>query len=105
MLPDRRNLQTLIWIAPLASVVILWAGGEVLFLGSPFQAQLWTLTPVGTLTLTMDRLSALFVFITGLIFLPVSIFSAQYMTRHLGRESLKSFSGLYHALFASIVLV
>jgi hydrogenase-4 component B len=105
MLPDRRSLQTLVWIAPLASVVILWASGEVLFLGSPFQAQLWTLTPVGTLTLTMDRLSALFVFITGLIFLPVSIFAAQYMTRHLGRESLKSFSGLYHALFASIVLV
>jgi hydrogenase-4 component B len=106
ILPDRRSLQTLVWTAPLASVAILWASGEVLFFGSTFQTQLWTLTPLRTLTLEMNQLSALFIFISSLVFLPVSIFSAQYMSsKYLGRESLKSFSAFYHALFASIVLV
>ena len=53
----------------------------------------------------MDRISALFLCITALVYLPVSIFSAEYMKRYLGHYSLKSFGVFYHLLFASIVLV
>ncbi len=105
ILPDRRSLQTLALISPAASIFILGASGEVLFFGSSIQKELWTLVPLGTLTLKVDRLSALFIFITGVVFLPASVFSARYMSRYIGRFSLRPFSAFYHALFASIVLV
>ena len=60
---------------------------------------------LGTLTLAADRLSAIFLFVTGLVFLPVSIFSGAYLTKYAASYSLRYFSILYHGLFASIVLV
>jgi hydrogenase-4 component B len=105
LLPDRRNPLFLAWISSIASISILLSSGKVLLYGLPFQIELWTLPFLGTLILKMDRLSALFVFITGLVFLPVSIFSAGYMKKYLGRYNLKTFSVFYHLLFASIVLL
>lgn len=105
IVPDRSNPNTVAWIASLASLVALWGGGEVLFAGTGFQAELWTLPSLGTLHVSADRLSALFIVVTGLVFLPVSIFSAGYLQRYLGRYSLKAFSVMYFALFASIVLI
>ena len=46
-----------------------------------------------------------FLFVTGLVFLPVSIFSGVYLAKYAREYSLRYFSILYHALFASIVLV
>ena len=60
---------------------------------------------MGKLVLAMDRPSALFVFVTGLVFLPVSIFSAGYMPKYLGRYNLKTFGAFYHVLFAATILV
>ena len=104
-LPDRKNPLFLAWISSIAAISILWSSGNVLLYGIPFQFELWTLPFLGTLVLQMDRLSALFVFITGLVFLPVSIFSAGYMKKYFGRYNLKTFSVFYHLLFASIVLL
>jgi hydrogenase-4 component B len=105
VIPDRRNPATLAWMASLEAAVILLLSGFVLLSGRSFQIELWDPLSLGTMGLKMDRLSALFVFITGLVFLPVSIFSAGYMKRYLGRYSLKSFSIFYHFFFASIVLL
>jgi hydrogenase-4 component B len=105
LLPDRRNPTALALIASLEAAVILWVSGYVLLTGRVFQIDLWDILSLGTMVLRMDGLSALFVFITGLVFLPVSIFSAGYMKKYLGRYSLKSFSIFYHLLFASIVLL
>ena len=44
-----------------------------------WQLGLWNIWSLGPLVLRMDRLSALFVFVTGLVYLPVSIYSARYM--------------------------
>jgi len=104
-LPDRRNPLFLAWISSIASISILLSSGNVLLYGLPFQIELWTLPFLGTLILKMDCLSALFVFITGLVFLPVSIFSAGYMKKYLGRYNLRTFSVFYHLLFASIVIL
>jgi hydrogenase-4 component B len=104
-LPERRNPLLLAWISSIAAISVLWSSGIVLLYGLPFRIELWTLPFLGTLFLQMDRLSALFVFITGLVFLPVSIFSAGYMKKYLGRYNLKTFSVFYHLLFASIVLL
>jgi hydrogenase-4 component B len=105
LLPARRNPLALAWVASLAAAVILVASGKVLLSGLSFQTDLWTLPFLGKLVLSMDRLSALFVFLTGLVFLPVSIYSAGYMERYLGHYNLKTFSAFYHLLFGSTVLV
>jgi len=104
-LPERRNPLLLAWISSIAAISVLWSSGNVLLYGLPFQIELWTLPFLGTMVLQMDRLSALFVFITGLVFLPVSIFSAEYMKKYFSRYNLKTFSVFYYLLFASIVLL
>ena len=83
------------------------SGGErVLLVGDlPFQARLWPVLSLGTLTLAADRLSAFFLFVAGLVFLPVSIFSGVYLLKYKATYSLRYFSLLYYGLFASIVLV
>ncbi len=103
--PGRRNPIILSWIASASAIAILLASGDTLLYGQPFQMRLWDLFSFGPLVLRMDRLSALFVFVTGLVYLPVSIYSAVYMRPYLNRYSLRSFGIYYHLLFASIVLL
>jgi len=101
----RRNPIALATVGSLAALAVLAASSVVLITGASFRAELWPVLSLGMLTLTTDRLSALFLFVTGLVFLPVSIFSGTYLAKYLGHYSLRYFSVLYHALFASIVLV
>jgi hydrogenase-4 component B len=104
-LPDRKNPLCVAGLGVLASLLVLGMGGTVLLSGMPFRIELWHVPHLGRLVLEMDRLSALFLCITALVYLPVSIFSAEYMKRYLGRYSIRWFGVLYHLLFASIVLV
>ncbi len=104
VLSDRRNPAALAWFGALASVVLLWASGQTLITGDAFHANLWRVPGLGTLSLAMDRISALFVCITALIYLFVSVFSAGYMGKYAGRYSLRSFGVFYHLLFGAIVL-
>ena len=105
ILSERRNPATLAWVASLSSAIILLASGKVLLSGQTFQTELWRISSLGAISLKMDRLSALFIFVTGIVFLPVSLYSARYLERYLGRYSLKSFGVFYHLLFASIVFI
>jgi hydrogenase-4 component B len=106
-LPTKRNLVALAWIGSLSSIAILLVSGNVLLSGHLLQIELWKVFPLGKMILKMDRLSALFIFAAGLVFLPVSIFSAPYMNlkKYRKRYSLRSFGIYYHLLFASIVLL
>jgi hydrogenase-4 component B len=104
VLPDRMNPPALALVASIASVLALLASGGTLLFGAPFQISLWQLPYFGRIDLSMDRISALFVFISALVYLPVSIFSAQYLVKYSGRYSLKSFGIFYHLLFGFIVL-
>ncbi len=94
----------LAWVASLAAIVLLWAGGRALFYDQTIICPLWQVTADIKLSLEVDRLSAFFLFVTGLVFLPVSIFSAEYLNRYADSYSLKSFAIFYHLLFAAIVL-
>jgi hydrogenase-4 component B len=105
VVPQRWNPLVLAWVASLAAACILGAAGQALFAGSNFETELWSLPSLGTLRLGLDRLSALFLLVTGLVFLPTSIFSAGYLKRYLRRYSLKTFSVWYLGLFTSIVLI
>lgn len=105
VLPERRQPAALAWIASTAAIVVIVASGEVLLAGQVFEMKLWPLLSLGTLSLAMDRLSALFVLVVGLVFLPVSVFSAAYMRKYITKYNLRYFSILYYGFLASLVLV
>jgi len=92
-------------LASIASLAVLWTGGNILLAQDGLHISLWTLPMLGTMEISVDRMSAVFLMVAGLVFLPVSIFSSGYLIRYLGRYSLKRFSALFFGLFASIVLV
>ncbi|MGD0533205.1 MAG: proton-conducting transporter membrane subunit [Methyloceanibacter sp.] len=105
ILPTRWNPISLAVFGTLTALVLLAAGGLLLLGDAEFHAELWPVLSLGVMTLAADRLSALFLFVAGLVFLPVAIFSGSYLVKYLCHYSLRYFNFLYFALFASIVLV
>ena len=105
LVPERRNPALVAWAGSLASLVALWVSGRVLWSGAILHGSLWTIRSLGTLTFSLDRLSALFLLVAAVVVLASSVFSASYLKRYAGRYSLKGFSACYLLLFASIVLV
>jgi hydrogenase-4 component B len=102
--PARWSPAVLATIGALAALLLLAASGVLLVSGF-FRAELWSILSLGTLMLQADRLSAFFLFVSGLVFLPVSLFSTVYLKKYAKHNSLRYFGILYHALFASIVMV
>jgi hydrogenase-4 component B len=102
---ERWNAMVLAVIGSLSALVIIVAGALLLLGDSSFSADLWAVPSLGTMQLAADRLSTLFLLVTGVVFLPVSVFSGAYLEKHQVHYSLKYFGALYHVLFASIVLV
>ena len=92
-------------IGSLSAILILLTSALLLVGDTSFRAELWPALWLGTMELAADRLSALFLLIAGLVFLPVSIFSAVYLGKYRKHYSLQYFGVLCHALFASIVLI
>ena len=106
LVSPKRWLATLLAaIGSLAALLVLLVSAMLLVFGAKFHAALWPVLDLGTLTLETDALSAFFLFVTGLVFLPVSIFSATYVTKYFGHYNVGYLGILYHTLFASIVLV
>jgi len=105
IIPDRRNPAWLAWTGSLAALSALWASGLVLFAGGAFHAGLWTIRSIGTLSVSLNRLSAFFLFVAAIVVLASSVFSASYLTRYSGHYSLRSFTAWYSVLFASIVWI
>jgi hydrogenase-4 component B len=92
-------------VGTLAALVILAASALLLVTDAEFHAELWPLLTLGTLSLGADHLSGFFLFVTGLVYFPVSLFSASYLQKYVDHYNLRYFGVLYHALFAAIVLV
>ena len=103
--PDRRNPALLAWAGSLVALLTLWVSGDVLWSGQVFHAELWTIQRLGTLTVSIDRLSALFLAVAALVVLTSSIFLAGYLKRYSGHYNLKAHNAWYLLLFASIVLI
>ena len=103
--PRRWLAVLLAIIGSLAALLVLTASAMLIASSGEFHVTLWPVLNLGTLILDADPLSALFLFVTGLVFLPVSIFSGAYLTKYVSHHDLRYFSVLYHALFSSIVLV
>ena len=103
VLGRRHVLRLLPWIGGLASLALVAAAVDVLR-GDAWQIPLWSIPPFGRLLLAMDRLAAWFALAAGLVFLPVSIYSARYLTRYAAHYSLPAFAAIYYAVLASIGL-
>jgi hydrogenase-4 component B len=105
LVPVRGNALLLAAVGSLTALVAMALGAMLLLGNASFHVELWPILSLGTLTLGADRLSALFIFVAGLVVLPVSLFSGRYLLKYQGHYSLRYFSVLYHGLFASVVLV
>jgi hydrogenase-4 component B len=105
LVPERWSPPVLAAIGSLSALILLIASALVLAGDFSFRAELWPVLSLGRIILEEDRLSAFFLFVTGLVFLPVSIFSGAYLVKYQGHYSLAYFGVLYHVLFASIALV
>jgi hydrogenase-4 component B len=103
--PARSIPLVLAIFAAIAALIILIAGGLILVGDGSFRAELWSVLSLGKMTLAADRLSALFLLATGIVFLPVAIFSGSYLNKYLGHYNLRYFGVLYFVLLASVVLV
>jgi hydrogenase-4 component B len=95
--------MALAWLGSIASLAAIWLGWSVLFTGSAYQIRLWEIPSLGTLSVSLDRISGLFVATAGVVFLTVSVFSAQYLRHYFSRYSLRTFGVFFFALFASVV--
>jgi hydrogenase-4 component B len=103
---SQRSLPLLLAaVGSLAALIMLIASAILLVSDAEFHAALWQVLTLGTLTLGADRLSAFFLLVTALVYLPVSLYAAVYLKKYLDHYSLRYFSVLYHALFASIALL
>lgn len=102
--PERWGSKVVAFFGLLAALAALFLGAIGLYDGGPPQITLWRVMSLGAMVLRIDRLSALFVLVTGLVFLPVSLYSATYLRKFQGLYSLKYFGVLYFVLFASIIL-
>ena len=74
--PASRQGSVLAWLGCLAATALILAGANALLAGDTFRQPFWSLPGLGTLTLKVDRLSAVFILVTGLVLFPASIFAA-----------------------------
>ena len=105
IVPDRRCPALLAWTGVSASAAAAAASVRVLWSGRAFIGTLWTITPLGRLSIALDRLSAIFLLTAAIVVMAVSVFSAGYLKRYAERYSLRAMNAWFLLLFASIVLV
>ncbi len=101
--PQRRNPMMLAVVGAAAGVALSVCGAHALLARNSFFLPLWRLPAAGgELRIGVDPTSGLFLLITGVVYCLTSIFSAGYLRRYLYHYSLRAFSVMYFALFASI---
>jgi len=101
---DRRILPLIGWLGSIASLTML-ALGALGIAGRSLSVELWSLPQLGVLTLCIDSLSGLFLCVSALVFLPVSLYSVGYLRHYLGLFSMRSLCACYFGLLSSVVLV
>ncbi len=104
-LPARRSGAVLAWLGSLVAITAVLAGAGALLGGDVFARMLWSLPQLGTLSLRLDALSAVFVFVTGLVLLPASIYAGCELNDGSLQGRERPFTVMLFALYASILLI
>jgi hydrogenase-4 component B len=103
--PERAQARVVAWAGALAAIPLAWAGIAALAGGSTAATfTLWTVPSFGAVTLSIDRLSGLFLVVTAAVYFPASIFVAASRPA-APRASGRAFGFWYLALFAAVGLV
>jgi formate hydrogenlyase subunit 3/multisubunit Na+/H+ antiporter MnhD subunit len=97
--------KVLTWLGCLAAITLVLTGASGLLGGDTFRQPLWSLTGLTTLTLALDRLSAVFLIVTGLVLFPASIFAGGELRLESNQQNARAFTVLLLGLFASIALI
>ena len=100
---ERSILSYLGWLGSLASWA-MFGTGVMGIAGSAFEIRLWSLPPHETFILALDPLSGLFLCVSALVFLPVSIYSGGYIRHYAGLFSLRSLCACYFGLMITVGL-
>ena len=104
--PASRQGKVLTWLGCFAAMTLVLAGANTLFTGETFNQSLWTLPGLATtLTLNLDRLSAVFLFVTGMVLFPASIFAGGELNRDPGYHGGRVFTVLLLGLYGNIGLI
>jgi hydrogenase-4 component B len=99
-------LRIIATVSTLCSGLMMLASGFVLASGQTPEIRLWNLEGFGPLSLRLDTLSSIFIFISGLVYLPTSLFVSRHLgNRFHGRYPARRFGVLHFALMGSVVLI
>jgi hydrogenase-4 component B len=103
---SKSSLRVISIGSTLCSLAMMGAASRALIFGQPLEIRLWTLEGFGALSLRLDALSSVFLFISGLVYLPASLFVRRFLqTRFHGHYPIRRFGVLHFALMASVVLI
>ncbi len=91
-------------LAAVAALAGVACGGSVL-LGDSFSFDLPWQTPFGAFSISMDKLSALFVVVISVAALAVSIYSIGYVQEYRGKYNIGRLGCLYNLFILSMVIV
>ena len=105
VLPQRHSPRVVAWLGALAALIVIGCGGGALLASSSFAATLWEIPALGAIILRADALSGWFLLVTGLVFLPVSIFGANSLAPVAGRYDLRAYAVMYFGLFVSAIWI
>ena len=106
--PSRQGTCWRGWVAS-RQLRWFWRAQSACCAGKTFSQPLWSLPGLAaTLTLKLDSLSAVFIFVTGSVLFPASIFAGGELNRESARryhECVAVHGDSCSALYASIVLI
>ncbi len=105
LLPQRYSPAVVAWLGALAAGVLAGFGAETLWSGAWGPIELWALPELGPLTLAADRLSGLFLLVTGAVFLPGAVFAGGCLSRSGTAYRSRLFGIAYLGLLATVGLV
>jgi hydrogenase-4 component B len=105
VLPQQHSARVVAWLGALAALVVIACGSNALQASSSFAATLWEIPSLGAIVLRADALSGWFVLVTGLVFLPVSIFGAKSLAPLAGQYNLRAYAVMYFGLLVSVIWI
>jgi len=103
--PPRRAAQVVALLGTLAALAVIALGASALMAASPATLALWTVPSVGTVMIHRDPVSGVFLLVSGLVYLPASVFAAGAVPALLPRYSVRAYGVLHFALLAVVVWV
>jgi hydrogenase-4 component B len=98
--------RVLVAFSTACSILMMFVSAAALATGRSFAVDLWNLDGLGSFSLRLDMLSAIFLFTAGLVYLPASLFVRNLAEiRFGGRYPTRRYGVLHFALMASVVLI